>query len=316
MYETRIRFTKPNRFSEPGTKTEQLRVGKLDKNSWAVSKCETLVGVRFRLTKNVTESCFESDHRNRYKEGGLMKGKLIVSLDMTDIAQMKSLVEKLASRVVYYKIGSIPFTFFGPEIIAYLKEKEKKVMLDLKYHDIPNTVARACEGALNMGVDLITVHASGGFSMLEEAVKAILMGSRRGDSEKPKLLGITVLTSIDEAYFSDLFGNVQRTLAEQVIFLAQLARSAGLDGVVASPQEIVPIRQCCGEDFLIVTPGIRPAQKDVAQDDQARTMTPAQAIRSGADYIVVGRPIVKADDPVASAEAILKEIENGYRACT
>ena len=212
-----------------------------------------------------------------------MKEKLIVSLDMTDITEIRSLVEKLGARVLYYKIGAVPFTFFGPEIITYLKAKEKKIMLDLKYHDIPNTVARACEGALNMGVDLITVHASGGFSMLEEAVKAILTGAS-GASENPKLLGITVLTSIDEAYFKDLFGNVQRTLAEQVIFLAQLARSAGLDGVVASPREIVPIRQCCGDDFLIVTPGIRPAQKDVMQDDQARTMTPAQAIKAGADY--------------------------------
>jgi orotidine-5'-phosphate decarboxylase len=243
-----------------------------------------------------------------------MKEKLIVSLDMTDITSVKSLVEKLNSRVICYKIGAIPFTFFGPEIIRYLKQEGKKVMLDLKYHDIPNTVARACEGALSMGVDLITVHTSGGFSMLEEAVKAILAGSTGCDSEKPKLLGITVLTSIDEAYFNDLFGNVQRTLAEQVIFLAQLARSAGLDGVVASPREIVPIRQCCGDDFLIVTPGIRPAQKDVVHDDQARTMTPKEAIQAGADYIVVGRPVVKADDPVAAAEAILKEMEDGYRA--
>ncbi len=243
-----------------------------------------------------------------------MNEKLIVSLDMADLTQIKSLVGKLGSRVLYYKVGAIPFTFFGPQIVDYLKENGKKVMLDLKYHDIPNTVARACEGALRMDVDLITVHASGGFSMLEEAVKAVLTGSSESGGERPRLLGITVLTSIDEAYFSDLFGNVQRTLAEQVIFLAQLARSAGLDGVVASPREIVPIRQCCGEDFLIVTPGIRPAQKDVPLDDQARTMTPAQAIKSGADHIVVGRPIVKAEDPVGAAETILEEIENGYRA--
>ena len=242
-----------------------------------------------------------------------MQERLIVSLDMTDITYIKSLVEKLAARVGYYKIGAIPFTFFGPEIVKYLKQKGKKVMLDLKYHDIPNTVARACEGAMRMGIDLLTVHTSGGFSMLEEAVKAMLTSSDRSDVERPKLLGITVLTSIDEAYFSDLFGNVQRTLAEQVIFLAQLARSAGLDGVVASPREIVSIRQCCGDDFLIVTPGIRPADKDVAGDDQARTLTPNQAIQAGADYIVVGRPIVKADDPVAVVEAMIKEMEDGYR---
>ena len=242
-----------------------------------------------------------------------MQERLIVSLDMTDITHIKSLVEKLAARVGYYKIGAIPFTFFGPEIVKYLKQKGKKVMLDLKYHDIPNTVARACEGAMRMGIDLLTVHTSGGFSMLEEAVKAMLTSSDQSDVERPKLLGITVLTSIDEAYFSDLFGNVQRTLAEQVIFLAQLARSAGLDGVVASPREIVSIRQCCGDDFLIVTPGIRPADKDVVGDDQARTLTPNQAIQAGADYIVVGRPIVRADDPVAVVEAIAKEMEDGYR---
>lgn len=242
-----------------------------------------------------------------------MKGRLIVSLDMTDSSQIKALVDNLGERVIYYKIGAVPFTFFGPEIIAYLKKHDKKIMLDLKYHDIPNTVARACDGAIRMDVDLITIHTSGGFSMLEEAVKAVLSGASKEGGEKPKLLGITVLTSIDEAYFNDLFGNVERTLAEQVIFLAQLARSAGLDGVVASPKEIIPIRQCCGDDFLIVTPGIRPADSGVMDDDQARVMTPGQAIKAGANYIVVGRPIVKAADPIAAVEAILKEMENGYR---
>lgn len=242
-----------------------------------------------------------------------MHERLIVSLDMTDLTEIESLIEKLGSRVVYYKVGAIPFTFFGLEVVTYLKQKGKKVMLDLKYHDIPNTVARACEGAMSMGIDLLTVHTSGGFSMLEEAVKAVLASSDRSNAEKPKLLGITVLTSIDEAYFSDLFGNIQRSLAEQVIFLAQLARSAGLDGVVASPKEIVSIRQCCGDDFLIVTPGIRPAAKDVVGDDQARIMTPKQAIQAGADYIVIGRPIVKAEDPVNAAEAIIKEMEDGCR---
>ncbi len=241
-----------------------------------------------------------------------MNERLIVSLDLDDKSQIQELVEKLHERVIYYKIGAIPFTHFGPEIITYLKHKGKKVMLDLKYHDIPNTVARACEAAIGMGVDLITVHTSGGFSMLEEAVKAVLTGADKEGDDKPRLLGITVLTSIDEAYFSDLFGKIQRTLAEQVIFLAQLARSAGLDGVVASPHEIVPIRQACGEDFLIVTPGIRPAASGIVQDDQARTMTPKQAIQAGADHIVIGRPIVKAADPVVATDLILKEIQDGH----
>ncbi len=241
-----------------------------------------------------------------------MKEKLIVSLDMTDQSKIRALVETLGDRVIFYKVGAIPFTFFGLELVRYLKQQNKKVMLDLKYHDIPNTVALACNGAAAMGADLITVHTSGGFSMLEEAVKAV-MGAAREGSPRPRLLGITVLTSIDEAYFNDLFGNVERTLEDQVIFLAQLARSAGLDGVVSSPREITPIRQCCGNDFIIVTPGIRPADKDVSEDDQARTMTPAQAIKAGADYIVVGRPIVAAPDPVASAERILEEMEHGCR---
>jgi len=242
-----------------------------------------------------------------------MKEKLIVSLDITDQSKLRALVERLGTRVMFYKVGAIPFTFFGLELIRYLKQQDKKVMLDLKYHDIPNTVALACNGAAAMGADLITIHTSGGFSMLEEAVKAVMGAPRVDGSPRPRLLGITVLTSIDEAYFKDLFGNVERTLEDQVIFLAQLARSAGLDGVVSSPREITLIRQCCGSDFLIVTPGIRPADKDVSADDQARIMTPGQAVRAGADYIVVGRPIVGAPDPVAAAEKILEEMEHGCR---
>ncbi|MBE0432922.1 orotidine-5'-phosphate decarboxylase [candidate division WOR-3 bacterium] len=241
-----------------------------------------------------------------------MTEKLIVSLDMSDSAQIRALVEKLDTRVGYYKVGAIPFTLLGPELVAYLKGRGKNVMLDLKYHDIPNTVARACAGAKNTGADMMTVHASGGFSMMEEAVKAILIGGESEGHARPRILGITVLTSIDEAYFADLFGTVERTLGEQVLFLAQLARSAGLDGVVASPREITPIRQCSGDDFLIVTPGIRPADKQVNDDDQARTMTPGQAVKAGADYIVVGRPIVSAPDPVAATERILEEMENGH----
>ncbi|UCD19105.1 MAG: orotidine-5'-phosphate decarboxylase [candidate division WOR-3 bacterium] len=241
----------------------------------------------------------------------MMRDKLIMSLDMTDLLEIKALVEKLGERITHYKVGAIPFTYFGIDLVAFLKGLDKKIMFDLKYHDIPNTVARACDGAIAMGVDLITVHTSGGFSMLEEAVKAVMSGAGQAESRRPKLLGITVLTSIDEAYFRDLFGNVERTLDDQVTFLAQLARSAGLDGVVASPREIEKIRECCGDDFLIVTPGIRLAEKDVSGDDQARTMTPGQAIKAGADYIVVGRPIVKATDPVTAAEGILKEMEDG-----
>ncbi len=236
-----------------------------------------------------------------------MKEHLIVSLDLNNLEDIKDLVKNLGDLVAFYKIGSIPFIYFGREIITFLKENNKRVMLDLKFHDIPNTVARTCEGALKLGVDFITLHTSGGFSMLEEAVKATLLYEDK-KIPRPKLLGVTVLTSIDEAHFRDLFGDIKRSLSEQVLFLAGLARSAGLDGVVASPKEIKMIREECGKDFLIVTPGIR---LKPGQDDQARTMTPGQAISAGADYIVVGRPIVKAPDPVSAAEEIIKEMESG-----
>ncbi len=238
--------------------------------------------------------------------------KVIVSLDMNDIEKIKTLVKQLKGVIDIYKVGAIPFTYFGAEIVNWLKENNCRVMLDLKYHDIPNTVARACEGAMELGVDMITIHTSGGFSMLEEAVKATLMTADIKKIDPPKLLGVTILTSIDEAYFKDLFGDIKRSLEEQVVFLAQLARSAGLEGVVASPNEIKAIRKSCGDELLIVTPGIRIHDEQVDADDQARIMTPKAAFDAGANFIVIGRPIVKAKDPVAAAHNILKEIDNGY----
>jgi orotidine-5'-phosphate decarboxylase len=242
-----------------------------------------------------------------------MTDKIIVSLDLDDLEKIKSIICLLKDIVPFYKIGAIPFTYFGLELIDYLKQAGCKIMLDLKYHDIPNTVARSCEAATKMGVEFITVHTSGGFSMLEEAVKATLMASKVNEITRPKLLGITVLTSIDEAYFKDLFGDLKRSLEEQVVFLAQLARSAGLDGVVASPKEVRLIRKECGKDLLIITPGIRPRGASVGDDDQARTMTPKEAIIAGVDHMVIGRPIVKAPDPRQAVENIIKEIEDGLR---
>ncbi len=238
-----------------------------------------------------------------------MSDRLIVALDLNDFDKIKALIEQLQGLVKYYKVGAIPFTYWGPQIVRFLKERDLKVMLDLKYHDIPNTVARACEGAMEMGVDMLTLHTSGGFSMLEEAVKAVSLVSDLKRLPRTKLLGITVLTSIDEAYFKDLFGDIKRSLTEQVLLLARLAQSSGLDGVVASAREIKIIRESCGRDFLIVTPGIR-AEGEVV-DDQTRTMTAREAIRAGADYIVVGRPILKAKDPLLAVENIIKEIEDG-----
>ena len=242
-----------------------------------------------------------------------MNEHVIVPLDLDDLGKTKKIVTDLKGLISFFKIGAIPFTYFGLELIDYLRDSGCKIMLDLKYHDIPNTVARACEAATRMGVEFVTIHTSGGFSMLEEAVKAALMTAKINDINKPKLLGITVLTSIDEAYFKDLFGDLKRSLDEQVIFLAQLARSAGMDGVVASPKEVRLIRKECGKDLLIVTPGIRPQGMAVGNDDQARVMTPKEAIIAGVDHVVIGRPIIKAADPRKAAEKIIKEIEDGLR---
>jgi orotidine-5'-phosphate decarboxylase len=242
-----------------------------------------------------------------------MNEHIIVPLDLKDLEEIKKIVRELSGLITFYKIGAMPFTYFGLDIVKWLKDEGYRVMLDLKYHDIPHTVARACEGAAELGVDLVTIHTSGGFTMLEEAVKATLMVSEIKHIARPKLLGITILTSLDEAYFKDLFGDFTRTLEEQVIFLAQLARSAGLDGVVASPKEISAIRMNCGTELLIVTPGVRPHAAEVPADDQARTMTPQEAIKAGADYLVIGRPIIKAADPRAAVESITKEMEDGRR---
>jgi orotidine-5'-phosphate decarboxylase len=242
-----------------------------------------------------------------------MKERLIVSLDLRDLGQIKEIIATLKGIVNFYKVGAVPFTFFGPDVIKMLKDDGHRVMLDLKYHDIPNTVARACEAASRLGVDFITLHTSGGFMMLEDAVKATLMQSEMQKTRAPKLLGITILTSLDEAYMKDLYGETTRSLSEQVVFLAGLARSAGLDGVVASPQEIRLIREACGKDLLIVTPGVRLKEITVSGDDQARTMTPKQAIQHGADYLVIGRPIVRATDPRRAAEQTVEEMIDGHR---
>lgn len=242
-----------------------------------------------------------------------MKERLIVSLDLKDLGQIKEIISALKGFVTFYKVGAVPFTYFGLDVIKLLQDEGNRVMLDLKYHDIPNTVARACEAAYHLGVDFITVHTSGGFMMLEDAVKAILMHAEMKKTRAPKLLGITILTSLDEAYLKDLYGETTRSLSEQVVFLAELARSAGLDGVVASPQEIRLIREACGKELLIVTPGVRLKEIAVSGDDQARTMTPKQAIQHGADYLVIGRPIVRADDPRRVAEQIVEEMKDGHR---
>jgi orotidine-5'-phosphate decarboxylase len=225
------------------------------------------------------------------------RDRLIVALDVADAAAARTMVDRLAGHVGMFKIGSQIFTAAGPDFVREIIARGEKVFLDLKFHDIPNTVAGAVSAAGQLGVALVDVHALGGKEMLEAAVGALpAMGIR--------LLAITILTSHDEASLGSI--GVSGSVADGVRRLALLAKGAGADGVVASPQEVAVVREACGKDFLIVTPGIRAA--GATRGDQARTATPAAAVAAGADYIVVGRPILEAHDPAAAADAIVREL--------
>ena len=223
--------------------------------------------------------------------------RLIVALDSPDAGHARALVDHLAGAVGMFKVGSQLFTAAGPELVRELVARGERVFLDLKYHDIPNTVARAVREASRLGVSLVDVHALGGRSMLEAAAAAL-------PPEGLRLLAITILTSHDEQSL-DAVG-MKPPLPESVRRLASLARQSGADGVVCSPWETSLIREACGPGFLIVTPGIRPA--GAQHNDQARAATPREAVRAGADYLVVGRPITEASDPRLAAEAIVQEL--------
>lgn len=230
--------------------------------------------------------------------------RLIAALDVPVWAEAERLVMRLGDSVGYYKVGMELFYALGGDIVLWLKGEGKKVFLDLKLHDIPNTVANGLCSLLHLAPDLLNVHTAGGLRMMRTAKEALCQAADEAGVPCPKLIGVTVLTSMDAKDWAGL-GHVD-TIAGAVLRRAQLAREAGLDGVVASPAETAEIRRTCGADFLIVTPGIRPA--GVAHDDQRRVMTPADAIRAGASQIVVGRAIYAAEDPRRAAEQILKEM--------
>lgn len=238
-----------------------------------------------------------------------IRNRLIVALDFDSFAAARRLVEKTRDLVDFYKVGSVLFTRTGPKIIRWLKRQGLKVFLDLKFHDIPSVVSKAAEISTRLEVDMFNIHTLGGFEMLEQAVMVTLKTVERLRIRKPLILGVTILTSMDETGFQDIFGKSDRSLKDQLILLARLAQSAGLDGVVASPQEVAMIKEACGPDFLVVTPGIR-LSSEPAQGDQARVMGPKEAIEQGADYLVMGRPIIMAKDPRAMIEAVLKEISD------
>ena len=231
--------------------------------------------------------------------------RLIAALDVPTRDDAERLVERLGTSVSYYKVGMELFYALGGDIVAWLKEREKKVFLDLKLHDIPNTVGNGLCSLLRLRPDILNVHTAGGLRMMQTASEALHHAADQAGIPCPKLIGVTVLTSMDAQDWAGL-GHTG-TIADAVLRRAKLAQEAGLDGVVASPAETAEIRRACGDDFLIVTPGIRPA--GVSRDDQRRVMTPAGAMRAGASQIVVGRAIYAAENPRAAAEEILKEME-------
>lgn len=231
--------------------------------------------------------------------------RLIFALDVDNLEDARQWVERLQGRVGLFKIGKQLFTRCGPEVVALVQNGGCDVFLDLKYHDIPNTVAMAGLEAMRLGVRMFNVHALGGSEMMTRLVAEIDKASPRGNPERPILLAVTVLTSSTEETLRGV--GIDRPVQVMVPKLARLAKDAGMDGVVASPQEVGLIRDACGDDFLIVTPGVRPTF--ASQDDQKRVTTPAEALRSGADYLVIGRPISAATDPVAAADMILQEMQ-------
>ncbi len=230
--------------------------------------------------------------------------KLIVSLDLENFKQTCELIDLLSPQVNHFKVGIAPFTAFGDALLEKLAIMHKSVFLDLKFHDIPNTVFNAARAAAHKGIYMMNFHCLGGGEMLKAAVAGV---DAAKPEQRPLLLGVTILTSMSEANMHSL--GLTGTVEEKVLELAQLAKDSGMDGVVASAKEAKLIRDNLGKDFVIVTPGIRPSWAMKKSEDQKRVLTPAQAIEQGSDYIVVGRPIIAAPDPLEAAQKIITELE-------
>ncbi len=239
-----------------------------------------------------------------------IRNRLIFALDVDDLAEAERLVTLLRQEVGVFKVGKQLFLHAGPEVVRMIHRHGGDVFLDLKFHDIPHTVAKAGVEAARLGVRFFDVHASGSSEMMERTQAEVTRACRREGLRRPKILAVTVLTSLGK-------GDLRRVgvvdgVENQVVRLARLARKAGMDGVVASPLEVAHTRRACGRGFLIVTPGVRPASGD--RDDQKRVMTPGDAMRAGADYLVVGRPIRDALDPLRMAREIVTDMTDGYLA--
>ena len=225
--------------------------------------------------------------------------KIIIALDYPAAAPALALAERLQPALCRLKVGKELFTASGPALLEQLMRRGFEIFLDLKFHDIPNTTAQACKAAASLGVWMVNVHALGGRKMLEAAHEAIAHST-----QQPKLIAVTMLTSMAQEDLADI--GINATPAEMVLRLAKLARDSGLDGVVCSAQEAALLRKQCGDRFCLVTPGIRPV--DAAADDQARVMTPLAAVQAGSSYLVIGRPITRAADPLQVLLDINKEL--------
>lgn len=229
---------------------------------------------------------------------------IIVPLDVSSEQEAIVLVDRLP-QVSFWKVGLELFVSSGPSILHELKSRQKKIFLDLKFHDIPNTVAGACRAAARYGVDLITLHATAGKKALQAAQAAAAAGASESGQPTPKLIAITLLTSLNSRDLAfDL--KIPLELPEYVLQMALLAQESGLAGAVCSPQEVASLRRTCGDDFLLVCPGVRPTWSEAG--DQRRVVTPAAALKAGANYLVIGRPITAAVDPVAAFERICEEL--------
>jgi len=237
-----------------------------------------------------------------------VRSRLVVALDVATAEEAESLVETLRDEVGVFKVGKQLFLHGGPQIVRAIRDRGSEVFLDLKFHDIPRTVARAGIEATRLGAKMFTVHASGSLEMMRVTVSEVQKTCRKEGLRRPKILAVTVLTSLSRDDLQRV--GVRAGVESQVVRLARLAHEAGMDGVVASPREVAPIRKACGRDFLIVTPGVRPRQAEWG--DQKRVMTPGEAIRGGADYLVVGRPILDAPDPAAAARDIVADMERAF----
>jgi orotidine-5'-phosphate decarboxylase len=232
------------------------------------------------------------------------KDKIIFALDVERFSEAQRWVNILKDRIGMFKVGKQLFTHAGPKVVDMIRKKGQRVFLDLKYHDIPNTVAKAGEEATKLEVSIFNLHALGGFEMMKKTVEACRTAAKNLGIPKPLILAVTILTSMDEEAMKEV--GIQGPILDEVGRLALLSMKAGVDGVVASPQEIGIIRERCGDKFLIVTPGIRlPSDK---KDDQKRTLSPKEAISAGANYLVIGRPIKEAEDPIEAVQKIIDDI--------